>query len=261
MLPMYSAEDKKRHLDELKRDVSVTMLLHSSKDTQIIPENIGKGNSEMNREQWLQARTKGIGSSDVAAVLGLSPYKTNVELWEEKMGLRKPKDISDVEYVQNGTNSEDPLRKLFAVDYPDLEIRHVENGMMIHPKYDFIRCSPDGILVEKETGRLGFLEIKRCEIASGQAYLKWKDGAIPDYYYTQTLQYFLANPKIQFGYLRAYLIRHMADGSIFREIRDYKIADTREEVEEDLKYLLPKEIEFWECVKQRRRPALILPII
>ena len=261
MLPMYSADDKKRHPDELKRDVSMTMLLHSSKDIQIIPNNTGKGNSEMNREQWLKAREKGIGSSDVAAVLGLSPYKTNVELWEEKTGLRKPKDISDVEYVLNGTHSEDPLRKLFAIDYPELEVLHEGNELIIHPEYSFIRCSPDGRLIEKETGRKGFLEIKRCEIASGKAYLKWKDGAIPDYYYTQTLQYFLADPEMQFGYLRAYLIRHMADGSIFREIRDYKIADTREEVEGDLEYLLPKEIEFWQCVTERRRPALILPII
>ncbi|HQB01609.1 MAG TPA: YqaJ viral recombinase family protein [Planctomycetota bacterium] len=29
------------------------------------------------KEQWLKARTKGIGSSDVAAVLGISPFKTN----------------------------------------------------------------------------------------------------------------------------------------------------------------------------------------
>ena len=212
------------------------------------------------REEWLKQRNNGIGSSDVAAVLGLSPYKSNVDLWEEKVGIRTPADISEVEYVMNGTMSEDPLRKLFAIDYQEYEVLHQENEMLINPEYNFIRCSPDSILLEKETGRKGFLEIKRCEMANGAQYLKWKDGRIPDYYYTQTLQYFLADPEMQFGYLRAYLIRHLGDGSIAREIRDYKIADSRKEICSDLEYLLPKEIEFWQSVIERRRPARILSL-
>ena len=212
------------------------------------------------RADWLAERAKGIGSSDVAALLGLSPYKSNTELWEEKVGIRKPTDISEVEYVRNGTMSEDPLRRLFAVDYPEYEVLHEENEMLINPEYDFIRCSPDSRLTEKVTGRKGFLEIKRCEISNAAAYQKWQDGKIPIYYYTQTLQYFLADPEIQFGYLRSYLVRHMGDGSIHREIRDYKIADSREEIESELEYLLPKEIEFWNCVTERRRPARIIEI-
>ena len=74
------------------------------------------------RADWLAERAKGIGSSDVAALLGLSPYKSNTELWEEKVGIRKPTDISEVEYVRNGTMSEDPLRRLFDVDYPEYEV-------------------------------------------------------------------------------------------------------------------------------------------
>lgn len=212
----------------------------------------------VSRKAWLAERAKGIGSSDVAAVLGLSPYKSNTELWEEKVGIRKPKDISEVEYVKNGTMSEDPLRQLFAVDYPEYEVLHEENEMMIHPVYDFIRCSPDSRLIEKATGRKGFLEIKRCEISNSASYQKWQDGKIPEYYYTQTLQYFLANPEMEFGYLRAYLVRHMGNGDIHREIRDYKIADSRSEIEEELEYLLPKEIEFWDCVVKRKRPARII---
>lgn len=38
------------------------------------------------REEWLQQRTKGIGGSDVAAALGLSPWRTPVELWQDKRG-------------------------------------------------------------------------------------------------------------------------------------------------------------------------------
>lgn len=48
----------------------------------------------MNREEWLEERKKGIGGSDVACILGMSPYKSNVELWEEKVGIREAEDIS-----------------------------------------------------------------------------------------------------------------------------------------------------------------------
>lgn len=33
-----------------------------------------------NNEEWLSARKKGIGASEAAAVVGLSPWKTNVDL-------------------------------------------------------------------------------------------------------------------------------------------------------------------------------------
>lgn len=215
----------------------------------------------MNREEWLEERKKGIGGSDVACILGMSPYKSNVELWEEKVGIREAEDISEKEYVKNGTDSEDPLRKLFAIDYKQYEVLHEENEIIHNKEYPFIQVSPDSKLIEKETGRKGFLEIKRCEIMNYKQYEKWKDGNIPQNYYLQTLQYFLADEDMDFGYLRAYLIRHQADGTVTREIRDYVIANNRIEVQDDLDYLKPKEIEFWYYVENKIRPALILPEI
>lgn len=66
---------------------------------------------------------------------------------------------------------------------------------------------------------------------------------------------------MDFGYLRAYLIRHLADGTVIREIRDYVIADSRLEVQNDLDYLKPKEIEFWSYVENKIKPPLLLPQI
>ena len=41
---------------------------------------------ELPREDWLQIRKQGIGSSDAAAAVGLNPYKSRLELWMEKTG-------------------------------------------------------------------------------------------------------------------------------------------------------------------------------
>ena len=50
-------------------------------------------------DSWLNAR-HGIGGSDASAVLGLNPYKTNIELYLEKTGQRMAPDISDKDYVK-----------------------------------------------------------------------------------------------------------------------------------------------------------------
>lgn len=59
-----------------------------------------------NRKEWLKARQKGIGGSDAASILGISPWKTNVQLWEEKTGITEPEDISEKEVVRFGKESE-----------------------------------------------------------------------------------------------------------------------------------------------------------
>ena len=44
-------------------------------------------NAQVNRDQFLAGRKKGIGGSDVAAILGFSPYKSPYQLWLDKTFL------------------------------------------------------------------------------------------------------------------------------------------------------------------------------
>ena len=73
-----------------------------------------------NRKEWLKARQKGIGGSDAASVLGISPWKTNVQLWEEKTGIKEPEDISEKEVVRFGKESEAAIRQLFQLDFQSI---------------------------------------------------------------------------------------------------------------------------------------------
>lgn len=49
-----------------------------------------------------QNRNTFIGGSEIAAVMGLSRWKTPLALCAEKIGLLQPKDLSDVEAVEIG---------------------------------------------------------------------------------------------------------------------------------------------------------------
>lgn len=209
----------------------------------------------MNREEWLEERKKGIGGSDAAIIVGKNPYKTTIDLWEEKLGIKEAEDISDKPYVQYGTNAEEYLRELFKLDFPKYQVTHEEYSIIRHPEYPFLFASLDGQLVNKETGELGILEIKTSEILKSMQKEKWKDG-IPDNYYCQVLHYLYVT-GYSFAILKAQL-KYNYDGDIKLETRHYYI--DRKDVEDDIKYLSEKEIEFWNnYVLTKKEPPALIP--
>lgn len=178
-------------------------------------------------------------------------------MWEEKVGRREAEDISEKAYVKYGTNAEDLLRELFKLDYPQYEVKHEEYSIIKHPKYPFLFASLDGQLIDKETGEMGILEIKTTNILKSMQKEKWKDK-IPDNYYCQVLHY-LNVTGYSFVILKAQL-KYDFDGDIKLETRHYKIL--REEVEDDLKMLEEKEVEFWtKYVEKDICPPRVLPDI
>lgn len=65
------------------------------------------------RATWLEGRRTGIGGSDVAAVLGLNPWKTPLDVWNDKLGLSEDKGMSEPAYW--GTVLEDTVAKEFQL--------------------------------------------------------------------------------------------------------------------------------------------------
>ena len=206
------------------------------------------------RKEWLKNRKK-IGGSDAAAIIGQSPYKSNVELWKEKTGQSIPEDISEKPYVKYGTEAEEHLRELFKLDFPEYRVEYVENNSFSNETFPFAQASLDGWMYDKE-GRLGILEIKTTNIMQSQQKEKWKDR-IPDNYYCQVLHY-MAVLEADFVILKAQLKYEFTD-AIYLQTRHYRIE--REDVADDIAYLMRKEKEFWEKVETGNRPALLLPDI
>jgi putative phage-type endonuclease len=96
----------------------------------------------MERKQWLEWRRGGIGSSDAAAILGVSPYKTAYELYMEKVyGKEDEEDNAAMEY---GRKMEPIIREWIEdTDCILLEPRNIE-----HPSVSFMRCSVDAISLD-----------------------------------------------------------------------------------------------------------------
>lgn len=208
-----------------------------------------------NREEWIKNRYKGIGGSEISSVVGCSPYMDNVSLWEIKTGRRKADDISDKSYVQYGTQAEEHLRALFALDFPQYKVMCEENNSFTNDRYPFAQASLDGWLLDGK-GRTGILEIKTTEILRSGQRDKWKNR-IPMNYYCQVC-FYMAVMEADFAVLKAQ-IKTDFGGDVRLETRHYHIE--RSEVQEDIDYLMQKGAKFWEYVKNDERPPLILPEI
>ena len=211
-----------------------------------------------NREEWLKNRTKGLGGSDASSVIGMNPWKSNVQLWEEKTGLVIPEDISSKPYVQYGIGAEPIIRELFQLNYPQYKVEYVENNSWTNSKYPFAAVSHDGWMTEIVTGRKGIWECKTTEIVSRMSKEKWS-GRSPDNYYVQLIHSLMVREDCEFAHLTALLTFKFNEKELYQQIKNFHIE--RADVEEDIQYLVAEEKKFWKQVQERKRPALILPEI
>lgn len=207
------------------------------------------------RDEWLKARSGRIGGSDASAIIGMNPYRTNIELWQIKTGQLIPEDISDKPYVKYGTEAEQHLRELFKLDYPEYQVMYEENNMWLNDKYPFAHASLDGWLVDQD-GRRGVWECKTTNILQSMQKEKW-DHRIPDNYYIQVLHYLMVT-EFDFAVLKAQL-KYDFDDEAYLQTRHYKIE--RSDVQEDIDFLVSAEKKFWQDIQEKRMPDFILPEI
>lgn len=105
----------------------------------------------MEKKEWLEWRRQGVGGSDAAAVMGISPYKTPYQLWLEKTG--KEIDEEDNEYIKNKGNQYEPFARAKYELINDMEMPPIRCQ---HKDIAFLRATMDGANQENLKG----IEIK-----------------------------------------------------------------------------------------------------
>lgn len=130
-------------------------------------------------DRWHLERRLGIGASEIATVLGLNPWKTPMEVWEEKTGRREPADLSDNLRVRVGIKTEAVVAELYAEDHGVKLRRHRAKAMKGAP---WMRCNPDRLVVGQRKG---------VEIKTGRLNEQWGASGtdeVPLSYLLQTTQ-------------------------------------------------------------------------
>lgn len=125
------------------------------------------------REKWLNARSNGIGGSEITAVMGLDPYMTPYALWERKTGR-----VQDVEnkFTRAGNYLEEAVAQMFS-DATGYDVYTPKTEHWQHKDYPHLLGTPDRFVSLKKGDAV--LEIKttqkrvtREDVTEGHA-LRW----------------------------------------------------------------------------------------
>jgi putative phage-type endonuclease len=179
-----------------------------------LPEEFGLHRSlefypiETHTDEWFKFREeRGFGGSEIGYLAGLSPYKSPLNVYYEKLGMTDD-FTDDNEAMFNGRQAEPYVRKLWTHYDGTKEgyIEHFKNdnvirrcgvveGYIVNPKYPFLFASIDGLILPGQhslvTGEImekpGILEIKTINSMYAN---KWESG-IPPQYLAQVMQYMI----------------------------------------------------------------------
>ena len=173
-------------------------------------------------EQLLERR-KGIGGSDVAAILGLSQWKTPIDVYNEKVNNEYPIATPRMRWGIR-------LENAIATEYKEQTGRKIRKCHKIirHKKYPFLLGNIDRVIISGNGYGPGILEIKT---ASGFFEKTWQEE-IPLYYFAQ-IQHYLFITGYTWG-----------DIALLGDGRDFKIIP----IKPDSSYIetaLPILIDFW----------------
>jgi len=193
--------------------------------------------NDLSREDWLEVRKTGIGSSDAAAAVGLNPYKSQLELWMEKTGrdagLPKPDPNDDTSPMYWGTL----LEVFVAAHYTKKSgnrIRKV-NAVLQHPEHAWMLANLD-----REVTGATDVQILECKTAGMNGAKLWRDG-VPEYVQLQVLHQLAVTGK------------QTADVAVLicgNEFKIYRI----ERDETMIARLIDLEAKFWNYVESDTAP-------
>lgn len=139
----------------------------------------------LEREEWLNIRKKGIGSSDAAAAVGLNPYKSQLELWMEKTGRDAELPQLDPSDDTSPTFWGTILEPIVASHYTNKTGNRVRriNAVLQHPDPELSWMLAN---IDREVIGVEDVQILECKTAGINGSRLWKEG-VPEYVQLQVM--------------------------------------------------------------------------
>jgi putative phage-type endonuclease len=127
------------------------------------------------RARWLARRRKGITATDVPALLGLSPWRTPLSVWLDKVA---PEDRTPSYPMRRGH----ALEQVIAEDWAARHAGILEKPPMLvgHPEHRVLLASLDWLGHTRDESA-----VLECKTAT--QWDEWADGDLPDTYAAQAL--------------------------------------------------------------------------
>lgn len=139
--------------------------------------------SELTRDEWLARRKTGVGGSEIAAICGLSPWKTPVQVWLDKV-MDVQQDFSEdaEERMEWGNLLEEPVARKAAEKLGGTVRR---NNKLLTDSVSPLIGNLDRILTLPDNSK-AILEVKTTDARNLKA---WQEDGIPAMYQLQVQSY------------------------------------------------------------------------
>lgn len=205
-------------------------------------ELVGSG---LARADWLEQRKHGLGGSDIAALLGLSPWRNPLSLYLDKRGELEA-DSAETEYQRWGHILEVPITQAFMEDNADVDVERLPVETMYRSnECEIALVSPDGIAVQTGAERApspGVPAVFEAKCTSAFRAEVWQNG-VPPYYEAQG-QWAMAVTGLDRCFYGV-----LIGGNSFKSF----VIDADRELHADL---FERAVEFWQLVKSGRVPDI-----
>lgn len=194
---------------------------------------INESEIEQGTTKWHSFRAEGIGGSEVAMVLNISPYKTAHDLWEIKTGLKED-DFESNFAVEKGNRLEPKIRAMYEIQSGN----SADPCLVVRSDKPEHRASLDGRDPEKR------IVSEYKYVGAGEKWQLAQEGKLPAHYYAQVQwQLYVTGDT-------------MADYVAYNDKEDKIIIVP---VEPDLEYIkgMVEEVNnFWNLVQTKKEPPL-----
>lgn len=188
-------------------------------------------------EEWLEERNKGIGGSDVAAIVGYSKWESAFSLWCKKTG--RIQDSTTSSAMEWGNRLENVIIDKFEDEHPEYTLlRNV--GSWAHNDRPWQKANPDALYIDDQ-GELCLLEVKTAQYEDDWKTLTAGEYDIPAHYRTQ-VQWYMQTLGLQRGTLVV-----LFHGNLYKEITFEAHAFEQECNLDDARI-------FWEYVQNDTKP-------
>ena len=137
--------------------------------------------------EWLEARRQGITASEIAVVMGLSPYSSPYALYHQKLGNLPQQEDSLAMAI--GRRLEGFVCDLFAEQHPEWYVHGDGRELYAHPDRPWQMATPDRLVYESHHPYPG-RELATYDAKTAASYDGWGDEGsdeIPVHYRCQKL--------------------------------------------------------------------------
>lgn len=187
---------------------------------------------EIGSDKWKEFRRTGIGASDSAVILGISPFKTPYQLWEEKINKKdSPVSFS----MKRGLDREEEARFWFELEYGTI----LTPKVIAHPTIPWKYATLDGINDEGDIA----VEIK---FANHKVHEAAKKGYVIDYYYPQIQSQLECTGLSQMYFVSAYEIDNITEYQVVLVEKDPSF----------IQKMVEKEGQFYELLVANTPPPM-----